>query len=82
MKVLGIIKSPGYGCRDFPGQVGLWFDVYISEHMAALQCFFGEEATKIIQDYGVYNVKDLEGKACWVDDDKGYIRWISACNIR
>lgn len=64
-KQLAIMKNVGYGCRD-TGRPCLFFSTYISEGSAALQVLFGKDADKAITDAGVYDIKDLEGRACWV----------------
>lgn len=77
---LAIIRKPGYGMRDLY-QPGLFFDVYLSESSAALQVFSQPEANEVIQDHGVYDVKDLEGRACWVESDNGTIRYLRAAKM-
>lgn len=76
-----IVEGPGWGNRDFRGQVGLWFTVS-GLGGGALQCFFGEQAAKVMKDSGAYNVADLNGKACVceVDGPAGrgtiqFVRW-------
>jgi hypothetical protein len=64
-EMVGIIRNVGIGMRDCHAPV-LWFDVYISEHSAALQVFSWGEASRIITESQVYDVKTLEGKPCWV----------------
>jgi hypothetical protein len=74
---MGIIRDPGYGMRDFPSRKpGLWFTVYTDDSSASLQCFFGEEADRIFAEGGVHDVKDLNGRACYVRQDGGYVRFI------
>jgi len=64
-EVTGIIRNVGYGMRDL-SRPCLWFEVFTSEGTASLQIFTGEAADKIITDALVYDVKQLEGKPCWV----------------
>ena len=64
--VTAIIKEVGFGCRDI-GQPCLFFTTYINECSAALQVLHGDEAMKVIKASGVYDVKKLEGKPCWVE---------------
>ena len=71
-KLTAIIRRPGYGCRDL-GRPCLFFDTYVNESVAALQVFEGKEADRIIKDSGVYNVNELEGRACWVQKKPGSI---------
>lgn len=63
---IGIIRDVGIGNRDahFPC---LWFMVYTSENMAALHVLSWVEAKKLVEDTGVYDVKDLEGRPCYVE---------------
>ena len=63
---LAIMKSVGFGCRDV-GRPCLFFETFVSECGAALQILYGEDALKFIEDYGVYDVSELEGKPVWVD---------------
>ncbi len=64
-EVMAIIKQVGYGNRD-TGRPCLWFVTHLNEASAALLVFFGKQANDIIQSSGVYDVKELEGKPCWV----------------
>jgi len=68
VKVMGIIKKVGYGCRDV-GYPVLFFDVYVRECVASLQIMNGKQADKFIEAYGVYDVHDLNGKPVWVQDN-------------
>lgn len=80
MKKLAIMKDVGYGCRDTNG-VCLWFDTYVTEGTAALQVLFNPEADKVIRASGVYNVRELEGKPCWVEDNQGMIHFLEVAKI-
>jgi len=64
-KYMGIIKNVGFGNRDI-GRPVLFFNVYSSENIASLQILELEEAVKFIKEYGVYDVKELEGKPVWM----------------
>ncbi len=72
---VGIIRDVGIGHRDahFPC---LWFTVYTSEHLASLQILSWKEAEKLIKDTGVYDVRHLEGKPCYVETDGGMSRFL------
>jgi hypothetical protein len=72
---LAIIKNVGYGLRDI-GHPCLWFDTMVEDSTGALQVFRGEEAGPIIEDAGVYDVHEMEGKACWVIKDEGMIKFL------
>lgn len=74
---LAIIKEVGYGCRD-AGYPILWFSAYTSECSAALQVMSGPDADKLIRDYGVYDVHDLNGKPCWVTESNCMIKYARA----
>lgn len=77
---MGIIKNPGYGMRDFH-KPGLWFDVYTSESSGSLQCFWGEDAERIIRDSKAYDVKSLSGKPCLVEEDGNLVKFIKVLDI-
>jgi len=72
---LAIMKEVGFGCRDI-GKPCLFFTVYITECSAALQVLGSDEALKVIADSGVYDVKRLEGKPCWVTVENNTIKFI------
>ena len=80
MKQLAIMRDVGYGCRDV-GHPVLFFNTYISEGEAALQILGGTDAYNLIADSSVYDVKNLEGKACWVDVEDNLIKFVSFCRI-
>jgi len=65
---LGVISEVGFGLRDV-GQPVLWFTVHTDENWASLQVFTVGEAVQIIKDYGVRDVRDLDGKPVWVRKD-------------
>ena len=71
-KQLAIIEGVGYGNRDV-GRPVLWFSTMISKGSGALQVLENHEAGKLIKAYGVYDVKDLEGKPIWVIRENGTI---------
>ncbi len=62
---LAVIRGVGYGNRDV-GKPCLWFTTYISETTGALHVFTGDEANQFIRSSGVYDIRDLDGKACIV----------------
>ena len=80
MKKLAIIKDVGYGNRDVGSPV-LWFSAYTAEGVGSLQVFYKEEANEIIKDTGVYDVHDLEGKPCWVDERGLNMKFIKMAHI-
>ena len=79
-KKLAIMKNVGYGCRDV-GKPCLFFDVYVSECIAALQILFGKDADKLLTDSRTYDVKQLEGKSCWVEVEGNTIKFKEIANI-
>lgn len=63
---IAIISDVGIGSRDV-GRPVLWFTVQISEHISSLQVFEWAKAFEILKT--VYDVRELEGKPCWVETD-------------
>jgi hypothetical protein len=80
MRKMAIMKGVCFGMRDCNKPV-LFFSTYISEGSAALQVLDVISACKLISDYGVYDIKNLEGKACWVNADDSTITYLEACKI-
>lgn len=80
-KVMGIIRNVGYGCRDVYYPV-LFFDVYVRESYASLQIMSGKQANDFIKAYGVYDVKDLNGKPIWVKNDGYTMEDLEPCIIK
>lgn len=78
-KTMAVIRKPQFGVGD-RGKVMLWFTVYTSETLAALQVFTPEQAVEIIEAYGVDDVSKLDGKPCWVDtsSNPGLMLWAGA----
>ena len=77
---LAIIKNVGIGMRNCHYPV-LWFDVHIAEGEPALQVLNWAQAEQLIKDYHLYDVKNLEGKACLVSKEgpgPGYLHYHSA----
>jgi hypothetical protein len=74
------MRNVGFGCRDI-GKPCLFFETYISENAAASQILRGEKADALIVESGVYDVRDLEGKACWVECDGMRIDFAGYCKI-
>lgn len=80
IKRLAIMKDVSLGCRDI-GKPCIWFNTYITECDAALQILSWESAAKLIETAGVYDARSLEGKACWVEEDNGLIRFVEYAKI-
>jgi hypothetical protein len=69
---LAIIRKPELGCRDTNAPV-LSFEVYITEATAALQVLSWQDAHAVLSR--VRDIRDLEGKPCWVKVDGNMIRF-------
>jgi hypothetical protein len=80
-KQMAIMKDVGFGNRDV-GRPVLWFTVMLNECVGSLQIIFEPDYHDFIKDYGVYDVKDLEGKPIWVSRSGTSIRWLEPCKIR
>lgn len=75
---LAIVRDVGIGMLD-TNRPCMWFTTYTSEASAALQVLNWEEAKQLIQETGVYNIKELDGWPCWCDtSDDGLIKFIRA----
>lgn len=78
-RVLAVIKGVGYGCRDI-GRPCLFFETDCGDG-AALQVLQGKQAEKVIRDSGCYDIKNLEGKTCWVERGMGVMNFIELSGI-
>ena len=76
MKKMAVIKNIGFGNRDV-GRPVVWFDTYTEENVAALQVLDMEIALTHIKKSGVYDIKNLEGKTCWVEENNNLIKFLS-----
>ena len=72
---LAVIRSVRYGVNDRDVPV-LTFTTWISEHGAADHQFSVERATGIIAAYRVRDVRDLDGRVCWVTVDDQRITYV------
>ena len=72
---MAIIKNLGVGIRD-THQACLWFEVYISENGTSLQILFGKVMLDFIKAADCYNILAMEGKPCWVDVDRGSMKFL------
>ena len=77
---LAIMKDVGIGVRDV-GRPVMFFSTYISESVAALQILSLEQAYALLNQAQVYDVKDLEGKPCWVEEGNGMIKFLEYAKI-
>ena len=80
-KQIAIMKDVGFGNRDV-GQPVLWFTVMLNESVGSLQVVFKPNYHDFIKDYGVNDVKELEGKPIWVIQTGNVIVWIRPCVIK
>jgi hypothetical protein len=79
-KTLAIMKGVGFGVRD-TSRAMLWFTACTSEASASLQCIPAEQAVKLLENHGIANVRDLEGKPCWIKYDNGLIKFVDFARI-
>lgn len=80
MKKLARIKGVNFGVGDY-GRVCLWFDSFVSESECALQVLELSEAVKLIEAAGVRDVKQLEGKNVWVEENGNMIEYLGYANL-
>lgn len=76
MEEIGIVKGVSFGMRDCNAPV-LWFSVN-TLHGGSLQVFNLEDAGRLVEEAGCYDIKQLEGSACVVENDRHvitFIRW-------
>lgn len=66
-EVTAIMRNVRIGHYDGDEPV-LWFDAFVSEGTVALQVVAWPEAYNVLKQ--VYDVRDLEGKPCWVEVDQ------------
>ena len=74
-KVMGIMKGVAFGVRD-TNRAMLWFNVYEDECSASLQCIPAARAIELIEKHGIEDVKNLEGRPCWVQHENGLVRFV------
>jgi hypothetical protein len=77
---MAIVKDVGFGNRDI-GRPCLFFSVYINESVGSLQVFEGKKALQMIQNSEVYDIKELEGKPCWIEEEGNTIKFLKWCKI-
>jgi len=76
---LAIINNVGFGNRDV-GHPVLFFTTMTTESSGALQVLVGEEAMDLIQAYGTWDIKEMEGKPIWVTCDGNIMKVARAWN--
>lgn len=62
------IKEVGFGVRD-TNQVWLYFTVELESGSCSLQMLPAQEGIDLIKAQGLRDVKNLNGKMCWVRKD-------------
>lgn len=80
MEKLAVIKNPVIGVDD-RGHASLRFTTYVSESSAASQALNWEEAKTLIESADVSDVRQLDGKPCWVEQADGFIRFLRICKL-
>ena len=70
---VAIVRNVKIGMDDRAGPC-LRFDTYTSESSAASQFITWEEAAKIVAT--VDDIRQLEGKPCWVDVEGNLIKFL------
>jgi hypothetical protein len=70
---LAIIRNVRIGFHDYYG-AALSFTTYVTESSAAAQTLGWEAAKPIVET--VDDVRDLEGKPCWVEIDGQMIKFL------
>ena len=68
---MAVMKGVDIGLRDTACPV-LWFTVYLSDNVGALQVLSWRDAGEVIKDADVRSVSDLEGRACYVEAGGGW----------
>jgi hypothetical protein len=80
-KQLGIIKNVRYGLRDI-GRPCLSFTVYTDSMSSSLQCFtIQKDIDKILKDANAEDIRDMEGKSCWVKIENNMVHFIEMSGI-
>lgn len=70
---MAIMKGVSIGMRD-AGTPVMWFSTN-QEGSGALQVLGWEDAAKLIREANVYDIKELNGKACIVERDGNIMRF-------
>ena len=73
-KEIGIISNINFGLRDI-GMPCLWFTMS-GKSGGSLQCLFYPEYEYFVYEYGVSNIKDLEGKPIWMLKIGGLLKYV------
>lgn len=78
-ETIAIIKDVEFGNRDV-GRPVLSFTTQFENGICALQVLEAKQALELIEISGVSNVKDLNGRMCWVEEDGMKITFIRLWN--
>ena len=79
-KLMAIMKDVGFGMRD-SHFVMLWFTAYDTESSASLQCIPAEQAIELLKKHGISDIKNLEGKPCWIRYENGLVKFVDLIKI-
>lgn len=72
MEKLAIIRNVAYGMRDYHVPV-LFFETEELDG-CSLQLFSQPRADELIRQANVYDVKNLEGRACVIEETNGIVK--------
>lgn len=75
VKKLAIMKGVRFGLND-RDQVALTFSTYEREGSAAGQNLNVDQTVEMIKAAKVRDIKDLEGKPCWIETDGQFMHYI------
>lgn len=76
--VRATIDGVNYGLRDFPsGEPGLWFSSSFGNGHGSFHTLEGDVLKSFLIDNSIHNIKDLEGRACFVKEhENGYVEFL------
>lgn len=76
-KQLAIMSEPHYGMRDFY-KPAFWFEVSFGENLSygSLIVLSGIEFSKVVEEAGVKDMKDLKDHACQIDSTDGIVTFL------
>lgn len=80
MEKLAVIRNVKFGVGD-RGTVVLRFDTYVTENTAASQSLYPEDAINAIQAAGVDDVYKLNGRTCWVNEERAVIQFVRMADL-
>lgn len=71
---LAIMKNISFGVRD-RNKACLWFDVNDGNY-GSLQCLPVKYAVNLIEKHNITDIRNLEGKPCWIEVDNNIMKFI------